>query len=164
MVEKVTETVEKYKSKDGNLYDTLEKAEKADKEWERKNSFDPAKEVALLEKLCGNSFSRLQKRIDSGKTQFPSFWVTEQKYGQVYYMCNSFDDKEEMGWSAFIMWYNYYMCGDDETVAVAKLIKETENKKAALQFVLDRCSMGYEYEKMEEIHMTTFNKKEENTV
>lgn len=164
MVEKVTETVEKYKSKDGNLYDTLEKAEKADKEWERKNSFDPAKEVALLEKLCGNNFSRLQKRIDAGKTQFPSFWMTETKYGEDYYMCNSFNDMEEMGWKAFQMWYNYYMCGDDETVAVAKLIKETENKKAALEFVLDRCSRGYEYEKMEKIYMTTFNKKEENNV
>ena len=70
MVETVIETVEKFKSKDGNLYDTLQLAEKADKEWERKTSFDPAKEVARLEKLCENTFSRIQKRIDTGKNSF----------------------------------------------------------------------------------------------
>ena len=88
--------------------------------------------------------------------------MTEQKYGQDYYMCNSFDDMEEMGWEAFQMWYDYYMCGNDETVAVAELIKEKENKKAALEFVLDRCSYGYEYERMEEIHVHRFHKKEKN--
>jgi len=157
MVETIT-TV-KFKSKDGNVYDTLEKAELADKEFDRKNSFDPAKEVATFQKMCENNFSRIRKRIDAGKKQFPSFWMTEQKYGQDYYMCNSFDDMEEMGWSAFIMWYDYYMCETDETVAVAKLIKETENKKAALAFVLDRCSEGYEYERMEQIYVKTFGDK-----
>ena len=79
MVEKVTEIVEK-----------------ADKEWERKNSFEPVKEDALLEKLRVNNFSRLRKRIDADKKQFPSFWVIEQKYDQYYYTYNSIDDVEKM--------------------------------------------------------------------
>lgn len=154
MVEKVI--IEKFKSKDGDVYDTLEKAERADKDWELKQNFNASKEVAAFQKMCENNFVRKQKRIDAGKSKFPSFWMTEQKYGQDYYMCNNFSDMEEMGWSAFLMWYDYYVCSDDQTVAIVELIKETENKKAALAFVFDRTSMGYEYESMEEINMTTF--------
>lgn len=50
MVEVVKETVEKFKSLDGKIYDTLEKAERADKEWTLKQTFDPAKEVEKYEK------------------------------------------------------------------------------------------------------------------
>lgn len=151
--------IEKYKSKDGSVYDTLEKAERADEAWELKQSFDVAKEVAVFQKMCENNFIRRQKRIDAGKSKFPFFWMAEQKYGHDYYMCNSFDDMEEMGWEAFQMWYDYYVCSDEQTVAIVKLINATENKKAALAFVLDRTSMGYEYENMEEIDMTTFGGK-----
>lgn len=154
MVETVT--IQKFKSKDGNVYDTIEKAERADKEWDQKQSFDAQKEVSVYEKMCEKNFERIQKRIDVGKKQFPSFWMTEQKYGQDYYMCNGFDDMLEMGWTAFIMWYDYYQCDTDEIASVAGLIKETENKKAALAFVLDRCSYCYEYERMEEIYVKTF--------
>jgi hypothetical protein len=159
MVEPVEIVNTKYLSKDGKMYDTYEKAETADKEFEQKNSFDPAKEVARLEKMTEINFSRIQKQIDNGKDAFPSFWMTEQKYGQDYYMCSNFSDMEEMGWSAFLMWYDYYICHDDETVSVVEAIKLTENKKAALAFVLDRVSQGYEYERLEKIAMIRFGDK-----
>lgn len=159
MVQEVEVANIKYLSKDGKVYDTYEKAELADKEFDRKNSFDPTKEVAAFQKMCERKFSRIQKLIDAGKNPFPSFWLTENKYGHGYYMCNSFDDMEEMGWAAFDMWYDYYMCGTDQTVAVAELIRKTENKKASLAFVLDRCAEGYEYERMEEFRVTVFGDK-----
>lgn len=155
MVETIN--IQKYKSADGRVYDTLEQAQKADKEWELKQSFDATKEVASFQKMCENNFARIQKRIDAGKSSFPSFWMTEQKYGTDYYVCKSFDDMLQMGWDAFQMWYDYYLCGEDETIDTVKLILATENKKAALGFVLDRTNQGYEYEKMEKIDVKSYS-------
>lgn len=87
--QKITLKLEKL-NKENNV------VEKADKEWEQKTSFEPVKEDALLEKLRVNNFSRLRKRIDADKKHFPSFCVTEQKYDQYYFMCNSIDDMEKI--------------------------------------------------------------------
>lgn len=159
MVEIVKETVEKFKSLNGKLYDTLQKAECADKEWTRKQDFDPTKEVEKLEKECVQNFNRKQKRIDSGRDKFPDFWELQGKYGSDYYMCNSFDDMEKMGWTIFNNNFDFYQCDTDEVVATVNLIKDNVNKKAALVFVLDRSSESYEYETLDTIYMTVFGEK-----
>lgn len=156
MVEVVKETVEKFKSLDGKLYDTLEKAERADKEWSFKQTFDPTREVEKYEKECIRNFARAQKHIDSGRDKFPDFWCMKGKYGRNYYMCNGFDDMEKMGWSIFNNNFDFYRWYSDEVMATVNLIKETENKKAALSFVLDRSSEGYEYEDLDTIYVYTF--------
>ena len=88
--QKITLKLEKLNKENNVVEKVTETVEKGDKEWE------PVKEDALLEKLRVNNFSRLRKRIDADKKQFPSFWVIEQKYDQYYYTYNSIDDVEKM--------------------------------------------------------------------
>lgn len=82
----------------------------------------------------------------------------EGKYGRDYYMCNSFEDMEEMGWNIFNDNFAYYTWSD-EVISTVKLIKQSKNKKAALAFVLERGEEGYEYEQLDTIYMNTFGDK-----
>lgn len=139
--------VTKFKSLDGNLYDTEHDALAADARWSNENTVDLEKEILLLTN-GGNRYIKRQKEIhERSPKYYPILFVEKQKHGNNYYLATNPDSIPEIFFKILKEnneWGFYYTVRDK---SVAENIIKTENKIAAIKFILDRS--GYEYESVD---------------
>lgn len=140
-------TVTKYKSINGNVYDTIEDANVADKRWKADNEVNIADVIRRLEYTASKDIQR-----KSG--HYPRLISTIEKYDDQYFVCNS----EEGMLNAYIdlvterLRTGYYTEKKDNMMA--NYITTGLHKIAAYGFIMSRTS--YEYEDIINIEATVY--------
>lgn len=141
-----TVQVTKFKSLNGNIYDTEQTALLADEVWKKENTIDLAKEIALLEKQG----TRLMEREKQKKsTDYINLVIQRKKHGDSYCLATT---PEAIGKICFDIIkenksLNYYHTVRDKII-IDEIIN-TNNAVAALSFIKNRSDQGFEYEGIE---------------
>lgn len=140
-------TVQKYKSLNGYVYDTLKDAEAADKEWKQDNEYDLEKDIAQLTKIGERDIRYLKKSDESRKfSLYPAVVVLEGKYENLYFVAKNVDQLPKIYLDILLINSNNEFYYTPNAKAISNEILRTSNYMAAYAFVKERTS--YQYEKV----------------
>lgn len=146
MVETVT--IERFKSLDGYIYDSKKDAERADARWRAVNEFDLVNDIRKLEAGGQGTVLREERRTADRPGRYPVLVTLEMKHSTEYFMATKPDSLPNLYWDIFKLNYDYG-CYNYEAAskAISEEIFKTENKFAAMTFVMQRAE--YEYERIQ---------------
>jgi hypothetical protein len=137
--------VEKYKSLNGCVYDSLRDAEHADAQWRKENDYDLEKDIAQLTKIGEREMRYLRNNEEKRKhSQYPVLYVLHSKHGYQHYVATTVEAVPRIYFD--ILKYNKAW-GCYWTVAATAITDEivrTENRMAAWAFVKERIDYQYE--------------------
>lgn len=146
MVEAIYST--KYKSKDGNIYDTLQQATEADLRF-----LAPFGDQILRYEKLGHGFLRgISLGNDSPNyAMFPHLVVLHAEHEKLYYLANKLDDLHKIYFDIFVTNLDAGWYSNDETgEKVSEKILQDKNTLAAIGFVRSR--INYEHEEVTREH------------
>lgn len=149
--------IEKFKSKDGYVYDTLKDAERADRRWKEENEFELAAELTALSAQGLHMWRRMihSTFFEERGPAFPRLVIFHGKHGDdINVIANPsklpgvYLDQLKMEQP-----YGFYDT-DPKSKALAKAIADNDNEFAALAFMTNRSDRDYQYEKITAEHIT----------
>lgn len=138
--------IEKFKSKDGCVYDTLKNAERADQRWVSENEFDVDVEVAMFGANGRKTLASMIHRTFFGdRKSFPRLVIFHGKHGDDINVIANPSKLPGVYLNKLKLQQPYgFYDTDSKSRAVAKAIFDTNNEFAAMEFLEGRASYDYE--------------------
>jgi hypothetical protein len=159
MPELVILEVQKYRAADGNLYDDVEDAERADREYLEDFQSRVIKEVENLARIGKKHIeSKASSMNRNAEIGYYMILTLKNKYQDMHFLARNVDELALAYRSIFEKNYSLGFYHDDEkTELTAKIIQETSNSYAAVAFVRNR--REYDYEGILEDRIRAFDKE-----
>lgn len=137
--------VVKYKSLNGQMYDSESAATRADAAWRKENEYDLAQEIASYQSTGERFVARSLSKWNNNLGDFPKLLVEHSKYGDSYHLIKTPHDYADAFYSVFEnrKGAGYYEYSSKDSV-VAEEILRNKNKSAAIAYVQERKEHEYE--------------------
>lgn len=153
-------TITKFKSLNGNTYDSKEQCEKADEIWKEENEYNVEADIKRYKFEATRVRKMEEKYPDRYSNTYPKLYTWKDKHGDWNFVALNFEGVLDGIWVWFENLsdkeYGYYQY-EDRAKHVSARILETEDKDAAYGMIMSRSD--YEYETVDFEHVDVFGGK-----